>query len=419
MQDNLRTARPLLYLVFITVMGAFLLCLAEGALNTTVWLLLGSICFVSALMYCIIWGFELGDRYIFLIMTMLSLMGVIMLLRLKSEYGTRQVIWFAIGTLCFLAVCLVYRSTTLWNKLCAFYVGLSVALFVVTRFAGTVRNGSKNWIMLGEVSFQPSELIRILFVLTLAAVFTKPLTVYEGKNLRAVYNTHTGRIAAASAVSYLYVGFLVLQRDWGQAALFFMIYIVFLLVYGFDKRFLLANAALAAAGITAGYLLTPHIKTRIATWLHPFDDPSGTGYQITQSLFAIGEGGLAGRGIGSGSPHYIPEVHSDFIFSALCEETGVLGGLAIIMLYFVLVYRGFKIALSTTNEFNKAVAMGISAMFGLQTFIIIGGVIKLIPLTGITLPFISYGGSSLVTSLAALGILQGISSRGGDIADEI
>ena len=190
-------------------------------------------------------------------------------------------------------------------------------------------------------------------------------------------------------------------------------------VYGEDKRFLLLNGVAAILVSIVGVSFMSHIQIRVETWLRPFHDVSNKGYQITQSLFAIGEGGFTGRGIGAGSPYYIPEVHSDFIFSAICEETGILGGLAVIMLYFVLVYRAFKISLSTNNDFNKAVAMGIGVMIGVQTFIIIGGVIKFIPLTGITLPFVSYGGSSMVTTFLALGILQGISARRREIEDEI
>ncbi len=204
-----------------------------------------------------------------------------------------------------------------------------------------------------------------------------------------------------------------------MAVMFFAIFIAYLAIYGGEKRFLLLNFIFAVGGGAVGVMTMSHIQTRIETWLHPFDDVAHKGYQITQSLFAIGEGGFTGRGIGAGSPYFIPEVHTDFIFSAICEEMGILGGLAVIMLYFVLVYRAFKIALTTTNEFNKAAAMGIGVMLGMQTFRIIGGVTKLIPLTGITLPFVSYGGSIMVTTFLTLGILQGISARGEEIADEI
>ena len=186
-----------------------------------------------------------------------------------------------------------------------------------------------------------------------------------------------------------------------------------MLLYVFDgsNRFILLNMSAAAVGAVGGYTFLYHIKVRVEIWLDPWRDIAGKGYQITQSLFAIGSGGFFGTGIGMGRPDMIPEVNTDFIFSAICEEMGIFGGVSVILLYFILTYRGFKIALVVKDTFNKLVALGITLMFGFQTFLIIGGVIKLIPLTGITLPFISYGGSSLTTSFIALGILQGISAK--------
>jgi cell division protein FtsW (lipid II flippase) len=159
-------------------------------------------------------------------------------------------------------------------------------------------------------------------------------------------------------------------------------------------------------GIVLGYTLFDHVRIRIATWLDPWKYIDNKGYQITQSLFAIASGGFFGTGIGLGHPDFIPAVHTDFIFSAICEEMGVFTGMAIIMLFLILVYRGFKIAFSQDDKFFQIVAFGISILFGFQSFIIFGGVMKLIPLTGITLPFVSYGGSSLLSSFIALGVLQ-------------
>ena len=184
-------------------------------------------------------------------------------------------------------------------------------------------------------------------------------------------------------------------------------------VFGEKKKILLFNILFGCVGALLGALLVPHIKVRIDVWLDPWSDITGRGYQITQSLFAIGSGGFFGSGIGLGSPEYIPEVHSDFIFSAICEEFGLLGGVAVVMLYFILVYRGIRIAMQNNNAFYRCVAAGISALFGFQTFIILGGVIKLIPLTGITLPFISYGGSSLLISFSAVAVLEAIANRRG------
>ena len=186
-----------------------------------------------------------------------------------------------------------------------------------------------------------------------------------------------------------------------------------LYIYENDRLLLLANLLAAFFVGFAGYKLLRHIQIRIQNWINPWDDIANTGYQITQSLFAIAAGGFFGRGLGLGSPEVIPEVYSDFIFAAICEEMGIFGGVAIILLYLIFMYRGLKIALALGDGFDKSISLGISIMFGFQTFIIIGGVIKFIPLTGITLPFISYGGSSLVTSFVSLGILQAISAKGG------
>ena len=211
-------------------------------------------------------------------------------------------------------------------------------------------------------------------------------------------------------VTYLYILFLVLQRDWGTILVVFLIFLFMIYVYEQQKWFLPANVVAAAVVGVLGYLFLYHIQVRVGVWLNPWSDVSNKGYQIAQSLFAIASGGYFGRGLGNGAPDYIPEVHTDFIFSAICEEMGVFGGAAVIILFFLLAYRCFKITLNTTNSYNKAVGLGLTLMFALQTFIIIGGVTKFIPLTGITLPFVSYGGTSIVVSFASLGIMQAISA---------
>jgi len=176
---------------------------------------------------------------------------------------------------------------------------------------------------------------------------------------------------------------------------------------------------LVGAVIYGGYMTMNHIQERVAIWKDPFADAGDMGYQIVQSLYAMASGGFMGSGLGQGSPDLIPVVKSDFIFSAIYEEFGMLGATAVIMLFFLLVYRGIKISLRCTNTFNKALTLGLSLMFGFQTFIIIGGVTKFIPMTGITLPFMSAGGSSLAASFIALAILQAVSGRKEDLSDDI
>ncbi len=208
------------------------------------------------------------------------------------------------------------------------------------------------------------------------------------------------------AIVYSFIGLLFLQRDLGTAVIFFGIYAVIQFIYEGKRKNILYNIGLFAVGGTIGYALFDHVKIRVQTWINPWLYIDNKGYQITQSLFAIAEGGFFGSGIGLGYPEYIPLAYTDFIFSAICEEMGIFAGIGVIMLFLILVYRGFKIAISQRDKFFRIVALGISILFGIQSFIIFGGVLNMIPLTGITIPFVSYGGSSMVSSFIALGILQ-------------
>ncbi len=425
-----KSMKPLFYIILLNAVGAALISISGGSRSAEALVLTGAICVVSIICYTVVRFAGFGDPYLFLIISMLGSVGGIMQLRIRTAYGVRQLKWFLLGTACYFLAMLVFLAMRrLLPKLAPLYVGLSVALYAATLIFGRTSHGSRNWIILGGengLSIQPSELIRIFFVLTLAAIFTSP-PAKKGKKKktdaekapRPRLGPNAVRLLSASAVTAVNLGFLLLQREWGIALLFFATYFFFIYVYGASRGYLLLNAA-AAVGVGAlGLKYMGHIQTRVEAWLDPFADASGKGYQITQSLFAIGEGGFGGRGIGEGSVYFIPEVHSDFIFSAICEEMGILGGFAIVMLYFVLTYRGLKIALACTNRFNKAVAFGLSLMLGLQSFIIIGGVTKMIPLTGITLPFISYGGSSMLTTFAAYGILQAISAIKEETTDEL
>lgn len=424
MQKLIYNIRPLLLLLFLNATGMLLILIKESRMAEDMAMMCGIMCLLSLITYVIITLCKLGDTYLFIIISMLSSVGIIMQSRIDPDNGIRQMMLYLLGVICFFAVLFIYR----WlhgklRKYTLIYWGVSLLLFVLTAIFGTVRNGSKNWIVIAGVSVQPSEFIRILFVLSLAAIFTNARScAKKKKNNKSdieLKNLRRMRLGLAAVISFSNAMCLFLQREWGIALLFFAIYLSYLYIYGESKTFFAANILMVIAAAFIGVRYMSHIQVRVEAWLDPFKDITGKGYQITQSLFAIGAGGFAGSGIGSGSPYFIPVVSSDFIFAAICEEMGVLGGVAIIMLYFLLVYRGFKIALSSTNEFNKAVAVGLSVMLGIQTFIIVGGVTKLIPLTGITLPFISYGGSSMITTFIVMGMLQAISAMKGEVTDEI
>lgn len=399
---------PLYMLALINIIGFALLSLSCPVTNDKIVTALTGLLFMVLMMicYCLIRVFNMGDPYLFLPVTALMSVGLIMLTRIDPSYGERQMLWFIISVAVFFISYFVYRAIKKKDRLFLLYAGASFALFAATLTLGRTIHGAKNWIYIGNQGFQPSELIRLLFVFGLACLLG------DGGKRKFTFETRRG--VAVTAYVYINLGFLVLQREWGIAVLFFLIYMAMYFAFGNKMSILVLNIAVAALGGYAGYKVLYHIQTRVAMWLDPFSDPSGRGYQIVQSLIAMASGGFTGSGLTNGSPEYVPFVESDFIFSAICEELGILGGIGVILLFFIMVYRGFKIALATADGFDKRVAFGLSVMFGFQTFIILGGVVKLIPLTGITLPFISYGGSSLITSFMALGVLQAISVGEGD-----
>jgi cell division protein FtsW (lipid II flippase) len=411
---------PLLLVLLVNLIGFGILFFIEGEIDKTFLYYSAALLAIVIVSYGIILIFSLGDEYLFLIVSMLLTIGIITLFRLSGASALKQIIWFYVGMGGFYMVYFTYRSFKFWSKIPLVYIVISVLLFLATLVMGDTVSGSKNWITLGEISVQPSEIIKILLVLTLSAMYSAPYEEDKSGNIFArLFSSPQTREFLIMGVVYVHLGFLVLQREWGSALLYFLIYFFMQYVFGSKKIYIAINIFFAAVGGLAGALSMPHIQQRIAIWKDPFADAGDLGYQIVQSLYAMASGGFTGSGIGQGSPYLIPVVKSDFIFSAIYEEMGMLGATAVVMLFFLFVYRGVKIALRVTNTFNKAVAFGLSVMIGFQTFIIIGGVIKLIPLTGITLPFMSAGGSSLAASFAALAILESISSKTEEMTDDI
>lgn len=393
--------RPAFLLVLMNFFGFGLLYFANDFNINIIYVGLG-ILGLFVLMYTAVIVCRMGDKFIIPMACMLITIGIILLCRINIEYGIRQIAWVAIGGCVFFAAYAIYYNIKFWDKLWFLYFIGGTVLFLATLTIGKTVNGSRNWIQIGSFAFQPSEITKILFIMFLSCYFSKSWT-------NKVFGLPPKLISWG--VTYLFIGFLVLQRDWGTILVLFSIYIFMLYVYEPDYKFLALNVGAAAIVAVLGYKFLHHIQVRVSTWLDPWSDISNTGYQITQSLFAIASGGYFGRGIGNGSPNYIPEVHSDFIFAAICEEMGVFGGAAVIILFFLVAYRCFKISIMTENAYDKALCLGLTTMFAVQTFIIVGGVTKMIPLTGITLPFVSYGGTSIVVSFASLGIIQAISAK--------
>jgi len=343
-----------------------------------------------------------GDNYIFLIVSMLLSLGIITIYRLSPKLGLRQLIWVLAGILVFYLTYFIIRAMRRLEYMTGLYLGLSILFFLLTIILAPSKYGAKNWIEISEnITIQLSEFTKILVIFLIASFYTTFQT--RLKKLNYKYTSYY-----LMGVIYIFVGFLFIQRDLGTAAIFIAIYTLIQYVYDENRKSILVNIGLMAGGSVTGYFLFSHVRNRVDIWLNPWtaDKVVNSARQIVQSLFGIGEGGFIGQGIGLGYPKQIAFAYSDVIFSAICEEMGVLTGIGIIMLYMLLVYRAIKIALNQEYLFYRILALSVAILFTVQAFLNIGGVIKLIPMTGLTLPFISYGGSSLNSSFVALGILQ-------------
>ena len=343
-----------------------------------------------------------GDNYIFLIVSMLLSLGIITIYRLSPKLGLRQLIWVLAGILVFYLTYFIIRAMRRLEYMTGLYLGLSILFFLLTIILAPSKYGAKNWIEISEgITIQLSEFTKILVIFLIASFYTTFQT--RLKKLNYKYTSYY-----LMGVIYIFVGFLFIQRDLGNAAIFIAIYTLIQYIYDEDRMSIIVNVGLMAIGSVAGYFLFSHVRNRVDIWLNPWtaDKVVNSARQIVQSLFGIGEGGFIGQGIGLGYPKQIAFAYSDVIFSAICEEMGVLTGIGIIMLYMLLVYRAIKIALNQEYLFYRILALSVAILFTVQAFLNIGGVIKLIPMTGLTLPFISYGGSSLISSFVALGILQ-------------
>lgn len=343
-----------------------------------------------------------GDNYIFLIVSMLLSLGIITIYRLSPKLGLRQLIWVLAGILVFYITYFIIRAMRKLEYMTIVYLGLSVLFFLLTLILAPSKYGAKNWIQIADgITIQLSEFTKILVIFLIASFYSN-----FNSHLKKLNYKHTSYYLMA--VIYIFVGFLFIQRDLGTAVIFVGIYTLLQYIYDEDRKSIIVNIGLMAVGSVVGFFAFSHVRNRIDIWLNPWtaDKVNDLGRQIVQSLFGIGEGGFFGQGIGLGYPKQINLAHSDVIFSAICEEMGILTGIGIIMLYMLLVYRAIKIALNQEYLFYRILAIAVAILFTIQAFLNIGGVIKLIPMTGLTLPFISYGGSSMISSFVALGILQ-------------
>ena len=344
------------------------------------------------------------DPYLFPLASLLSGWGLLTIWRLLPNFGLRQSLWLAFS-IAVMLLGLRWRNIFLTLRRYKYILlssGLLLTALTLVFGANPLNIEPYLWFNFGGIYLQPSELLKLLLVIYLSAYLADRVPL-RNKIFPLIFPTlFLGGLALLV---------LIVQRDLGTASILVMLYASILYVATGRKRVLLGNAIILLAIGFFGYHFSQTIHTRLAIWFSPWDDPSGFGYQIIQSLMAVANGGLWGRGAGIGSPLFVPVAHSDFIFTAIAEETGLAGTLGLLTLLGIFLSRGMIIALRAPNRFQRLLAAGLTAYLGIQSLLIIGGNLRLLPLTGVTLPFISYGGSSLLTSYLALLLLLKISDE--------
>ncbi|MDR1531224.1 MAG: FtsW/RodA/SpoVE family cell cycle protein [Clostridiales bacterium] len=318
--------------------------------------------------------------------------GLIMLQRITG-FAERQIVWFAVGFTVMLLLPFVLKLIPRFENLERLYLYAGLLLLALTSVVGVKKFGAYHTIKILSLNVQPSEAVKFLFVFYLASVFRKQLTLRD--------------MLFPTAMSAVLAAILTYQRDLGAALIFFTTFMLMHYIATGSAWFFAAGLTSLAAASVVAYKIFAHISVRITAWHNPWSDASGDGYQIIQALFAIGGGGLWGAGLTRGALT-IPVLESDSIFAAICEEFGVVFGIGLIAVFIMVFYRGVNVALRCKKRYYALLAAGFIIILAFQAFLILGGITKLIPLTGVTLPFVSYGGSSIVICLMMAGILQWI-----------
>jgi len=331
----------------------------------------------------------------------------------KTFAGT-QLIWMTLGVILFVTVIVVIRDHRRLQSF-TYTAGLAaIALLLLPLVPGIGRNvnGARIWIRLGPMSFQPGEIAKLLLVIAFAGylVLHRDALALAGRRFLFVDLPRGRDLGPILAMWLLSLGILVFQNDLGSSLLFFGLFLVMLYTATERPGWLIVGGSMFAVGAYLAYLFVSHVTVRVHAWLNPFD-PAVNGFQIVQGLYGMAWGGLVGRGLGLGNPQITPFSYSDFILPSIGEELGLTGVMAVILLYGIIVERGLRTALICRDNFGKLVASGLAIVVAVQVFVVIGGVTKLIPLTGLTTPFLSYGGSSLIANWALVALLLRISDQ--------
>jgi peptidoglycan glycosyltransferase len=352
--------------------------------------------------------------------------GFVMIARLDDELAGLQATWSLVAIGAFVATLLVVqRAADLARYQWLFFVaGAFLLLLPLVPGIGVFLNGARIWVSIGPINFQPGEFAKIALAIFFAAYLAERRELIAASTWRiGPLHLPEPRYIAPIVLAWGFaVVVMVFQRDLGSSLLFFTLFVVMLWVATERVSYLVMGVLLFAAAAYLAWTQFGHVQTRVDIWLDPWADPLDKGYQIIQSLYGLADGGLTGTGLGRGNPGQVPLAQNDFIFSAIGEEWGLIGASAVLMAYILLVGAGLRTALRTDRTFEKLLAVGLTTIVGVQAFIIIAGVMKVVPLTGITLPFVSYGGSSLVANYVLIALLIRLSDssarRLGELPDD-
>ena len=393
-------SRALVSVMMLFFFSAFLLISLQGDIQ---WQGFALAALVPLLMYIsTMWlpKFFPADKLLLAIANFLCALGVLVLYSTDRGAGTsrglQQALYYGVGIVAMLVCIMVIRYIRRWKFLMKLVILGAAALMVLPLAIGTEQNGATNWIVVGGTSLQPSEVVKIALLLILGWYMSQhrfwPWFLFAGFSLVV----------------------LMLQKDLGTALIYYIT--TLLLFYATTGNLPLTGlGVLGGCGAAVlGYQMFAHVKKRVAIWQNPWIYYETSGYQIAQTLMAIASGGLFGVGLGLGAPRVIPVYFTDCIFAVICEQFGIVFGVLVLLMYVMLILRGASIAQASRHSFHSIIAMGATVMLGVQTFIIIGGVLKMIPLTGVTMPFVSYGGTSLVSCMGLIGLIQGVASVNQD-----
>lgn len=371
-----------------------------------------------------------ADPIMLPVTTLLTILGLVMIYRIDVSASQRavrnnaplptpdvyaQLTWFAIAVVLFIAVLVIVRDHRRLQRYTYTFglIGIILLVLPLAPVVGTTVNGATLWVRMFGLSFQPGELAKILLTIFFAGylvVKRDSLALVRTKFLGLGFPRpkDLGPLLIAWLIS---LAVLVFENDLGTSMLFFGLFVSMLYIATQRRSWLVLGGGLFVIGAVLSYMFFGHVRLRVQIWLDPWAYAQDSGYQIVQSLFGFANGGLLGAGLGQGFPNLVPFANTDFIVAALGEEIGLTGLIAMLLMYGILIERGLRTAISVRDSFGKLLAAGLSITLALQVFVIIGGVTKLIPLTGLTTPFLSYGGSSLIANFIIIGLLLRISDR--------